>query len=340
MTATSICRYCVGYITKGERTHSDLYRLMLRLRRERGYTDRQLLYRISSEALRSKETSAQEAAWVLLQYPLSEKSRKCQFIDTSLRDNRRRSQKTGKQWKDLDGESTDVWLPDVYDRYSCRPDYLEKVSLAVYAASYLNSNRKQDAEGHDQPRGRDWIVRYRKFDPKRVDGSERENFYRAMCTLHLPWRDEEADIIRAGEESGSFESLYHQQEDIIMHGRRRFEVNIDIEVDLHREKEKCVADDEPEDCELDSLVRRYVTGENKYVFEETERAEYMDDSGQDIRLDVSSSVPAPARTVAAARQRADWDRPTLHRYVRMLNKRQRDAVLTVIDGIRLRSPPR
>lgn len=89
---------------------------MLRLRKERGYQDRELLYRISSEALRSKETSAQEAAWVLLQFPLSEKSRMCRFVDTSLPDKRERCQRTGKDWERLGGQSTDVWQPDVYDR--------------------------------------------------------------------------------------------------------------------------------------------------------------------------------------------------------------------------------
>ena len=330
----------MSYLTKGEKAHSELHRQMLRLRRERGYQDRELLYRISSEALRSKETSAQEAAWVLLKFPLSEKSRMCRFIDTSLPDQRERSQKSGEEWKRLGEGSTDVWRPDVYDKYSERPEHLEGESLASYVAAYINSTRMVDKDGRVQPRDRDWVIRYRKFDPKSEDINERENFYRAQCTLHIPWRHEEADILRHAEDGGSFEELYSLNEELILRGRRRFEMDLDLEQDLDREKERCVAEDEDESTELDDLVRRYVTGSCKYVFEEPGGAEYMDAAGQDIRVDVSSAAPAPARSVAAVRQRADWDRDTLHRVIRTLNKRQKEIVLTVIDGIRLRSSPR
>ena len=191
-----------------------------------------------------------------------------------------------------------------------------------------------------QPRKRDWVIRYRKFDPKSDNQDEREHFYRAQCTLHIPWRHEEADILRHGEDGGSFEQLYQFNEELVMRGRRRFEADLDLEQDLDQEKEQCVAEDELENTELDDLVRRYVTGSSKYVFEEPGEVEYMDAAGQDIRLDVPSRAPAPSRSVAAVRQRADWDRDTLNRVIRMLNQRQREVVLVIIDGIRLRSEPR
>ncbi|KAK3926612.1 Ferrochelatase [Frankliniella fusca] len=73
----SLVRYCVSYVTKAEKNHSQLHNAITRLRREQGFDDCTLMKMLCSRTLRAKETSAQEAAWVLMKFPLCETSRKC-----------------------------------------------------------------------------------------------------------------------------------------------------------------------------------------------------------------------------------------------------------------------
>ncbi|KAE8738045.1 hypothetical protein FOCC_FOCC016483 [Frankliniella occidentalis] len=340
LDAYSLVRYCVGYMTKGEKAHSDLYKLLLRLRREKGYDDKELLYRISSEALRSKETSAQEAAWVLLKFPMSEKSRMCQFIDTSPFGERTRCPKLMKDLESLPDDATDIWKPDIYDKYADRPESLESISLAVFAASYYNCNRKVNNFGAPVPRMKDRIIRYRKFKCKSEDTAERENYFRALVTLHVPWRNEVNDILKPVEEHfqfSSFEHMYNENLNCIMDGRRRFECNVDIETDLDKAVEKCVAEDDIEETEMDELIRRYVCGSGKYIFEEDE--EYMDIDSQSINIDIPRNDFTSTRHVAALRSCADWTRDELNGVIRTLNRLQRFIVLLIIHEIRLRSKP-
>ncbi|XP_052132612.1 uncharacterized protein LOC127752088 [Frankliniella occidentalis] len=336
----SLVRYCASYITKGEKCRSELYKKLMTLRHEKGYDDRALLQMLSSEALRAKETSAQEAAWVLLKYPMSKKSRYCRFIDTSPPEQRTRSPKTTAEIANLPAGSTNVWRPDIYDIYAKRPDYLNDVSLAVYVAKYHNSTRK-DKDNKNIGRQRDWFIRYRKYDCKSEDVTERENFYRAMCTLHLSWRDESADILRHGEDGQSFEALYNACAERITEGRRRFEAQLDLEDTLDAEVQTCVAEDEEDANEATDGARRYLGGHSKYVFDDTQQAEYMDDAGQDITVDLPNIQRQPStKSVVQLQRRGKWDDETYRRNIRELNPKQKEVVLIIIDGIRLRSEPR
>ncbi|KAK3930352.1 ATP-dependent DNA helicase, partial [Frankliniella fusca] len=336
----SLVRYCVSYITKGEKCRSELYKKITTLRLEKGFDDRALLQMLSSEALRAKETSAQEAAWVLLKYAMSKKSRFCRFIDTSPPEQRTRSPKSTAEIGNLPTGSTDVWRPDIYDTYAKRPEYLNDVSLAVYVAKYHNCTRR-DKDNKNIGRLRDWFIRYRKYDCKSEDFTERENFYRAMCTLHLSWRDERADILRHGEDGQSFETLYNACEEKIMEGRRRFEAQLDLDDTLEAEVQTCVAEDETEANEATDRARRYLVGQSKYVFDDTLQAEYMDDAGQDISVDLPNAQRQPRnKPVVQLQRRGKWDDETYRQNIRELNPKQKEVVLTIIDGIRLRSDPR
>ncbi|XP_052133445.1 uncharacterized protein LOC113205714 [Frankliniella occidentalis] len=329
----SLARYCVSYITKGEKSHSQLHNEITRLRREQGFDDRTLMRMLSSQTLRAKETSAQEAAWVLMKFPLCETSRKCTFIDTSPQEERVHCPKPAKELDALPVGSTDLWYPDVFDIYSRRPDELEHVTLAQFVALHHQSKDFKARRSHR-------IIRYRRYGENSEDADERENFYRSMCTLHLNWRNED-EIVQAGRDS-SFQALYATHEETILERRRTFEAMLGLETTLADELEACIADEEAEALEADCNAQGRLAGNSKLFFDEEAVAEYMDcDNAQDVDIDLpGSSRPQQAVVPAQVRRRGVWDRQTYLDQIRRLNNKQKEVVLAVIHDVRTQAKPR
>ncbi|XP_034239380.1 uncharacterized protein LOC117644221 [Thrips palmi] len=328
----SLVRYCVSYVTKAEKNHSQLHNEITTLRREHAFDDRTLMRMLASKCLRAKETSAQEASWILLNFPLSEMSRKCSFIDTSLPDERHHCPKPKKDIDALPEGATDLWYPDVFDVYANRHDDLENTTLAEFVAVHHQSNNMK-------PRKKDRIIRYRRFNENGDNKDQRENFYRSMCTLHIPWRNEQDDILSAGAADGGFEGLYERHEPDILPRRARFEGMLGRpDCDMEGELQNVVAEDEAEANEAAEAARRQLAGDGKYVFEE---AEFMDAGAQDIDVDLPEPRFNQPRTdpVATVRRRGIWDRDTFLYNIRRLNTKQREVVLAVYDGVRLNSEP-
>ncbi|KAJ1525565.1 hypothetical protein ONE63_010369 [Megalurothrips usitatus] len=329
----SLVRYCVSYVTKAEQNHSQLHNEITNLRREQGFDDRTLMRMLASRCLRAKETSAQEASWVLLNFPLCEMSRKCTFIDTSPPDDRNHCPKAKKNLEALPAGSTDLWYPDIFDVYSRRREDLSNVTLAEFAAVYHQCQNKDN-----KARRRDRIIRYRRYNEHSDDWDERENFHRAMCTLHVPWREESEDILSAVNEGSSFADLYAQHEESITIKRQRFEAMLGIEQDMEDELQDIVAEEEAEANEAAENARHQLAGDGKFVFDD---AEFMDRGAQDIDID----LPEPrmqqpnSDPQARVRRRGVWDRETYLKNIRRLNKKQREVVLAVYDGVRLQSDP-
>ncbi|KAK3925197.1 ATP-dependent DNA helicase, partial [Frankliniella fusca] len=319
----SLLRYCIKYVTKEEKNHSQLHNEITRLRREQGFDDRTLMRMLSSRTLRAKETSAQEAAWVLMKFPLSETSRKCTFIDTSQPQERVHSPKPAKDLVGLPQGSTDLWYPDLYDIYSRRPDNLEQVTLAEFVALHHQSKDLKARRNHR-------IIRYRRFAENSENLEERENFYRAMCTLHLSWRDE-SEILTLGQAS-SFQKLYADNEDTILTRRATFEAALGLDALLQHEMDVCVAEDEAAALEAECNARGTLAGASKLCFDD-EIAEFMDcDDAQDVNIDLQELQRQPqlCAVPAQVRRRGVWDRQTYLDNIRRLNKQQRDVVLAVI----------
>ncbi|XP_026285113.2 uncharacterized protein LOC113211074 [Frankliniella occidentalis] len=330
----SLANYCVGYVTKAEKNHSQLHNEIIRLRRDHGFDDRTLMRMLCSRTLRAKETSAQEAAWVLMKFPLCETSRKCTFIDTSPPEERVHCPKPAKDIRNLPEGSTDLWYPDVYDVYSRRPAELEQVTLAQFVALHHQSKDLKARRSHR-------IIRYRRYAEKSEDEAERENFYRSMCTLHLSWRDEQTEILQVGRES-SFQNLYATNEDTILARRKVFEAVLGLDTTLAGELEACIADEEAEALEADCNARGMLAGNSKLFFDEEAVAEFMDcDDAQNVDIDLpGSSRPQQAVVPAQVRRRGVWDRQTFLDQIRRLNDKQREVVLAVIHDVRTQAKPR
>lgn len=329
----SLLRYCVAYVTKTEKNHSQLHTEITTLRQEKGFDDRTILKMISSRALRAKETSCQEAAWILLGFALCRLSRKCVFVDTSVPDERTKCPKRKEDLASLPEDSTDIWIPDAYERYANRDPELENVSFAVFVAAFHQTGRKDN-----KPRRRDRIIRYRRYNENSDDAEKQEDFYRAMCTLHLTWRNEESDILIHGTEGRTFAALYAQHKTEIENGRKRFEVV--LHEDIEETLGACVAEEEKEATEAEESRRHVAAGNSRYSFDNELAAEYMDDDAQNVDIDLPRPTQRPNATPFKIRRRGAWDSDTYLDKMRRLNPLQKQTALIVVDGIRRRSEPR
>ncbi|KAE8740782.1 hypothetical protein FOCC_FOCC013706, partial [Frankliniella occidentalis] len=325
-------RYCVSYVTKGEKSHSQLYSEIMKLRAEHNFDDRTLLKMLCSTSLRAKETSAQEAAWILLNFPLSEASRMCVFIDTSLPSERCRSPKNKKALLALPEGSTDLWYLDVFDLYTARPEALKKICLAEFVA-YYHQSKNYKRRNHAR------VIRYRKFKENSDDVEEKENFYRGMCTLYLPWENEVNDILSYGANDKSFVDLYNVNEQVILSNRIQFEPLIGAENVLEEELQTCVGEEEEID-ENDCERRSVIGGAFKLIFDdEVEVVEYMNSEEQNVDIDLSNCGLDQSFEVVEVKRRGVWSRDEFLSNIRVLNSVQREIVLSVIHGIRLGIAP-
>ena len=137
--------------------------------------------------------SAQEAAYHCLSLPLSRSSRAFVYINTNLPDDRVKMLKSKNDLKKLSPDSNEIFLNDIFDKYSNRSRKLREICLAEFAASYHKQYPKQDEVNDDEDpndkykeRLKPKIIRYRRFkfiqDPY--------NYYREQLILFLPWFDE------------------------------------------------------------------------------------------------------------------------------------------------------
>lgn len=82
--------------------------------------------------------SVQEAAWFLLQQPMSLASRIVIYIPTGPRSSRNKNRKKKQQMNDeqIGDDSTYVWTLNIIERYEDRPKELNDIYLAEFVANY------------------------------------------------------------------------------------------------------------------------------------------------------------------------------------------------------------
>ena len=121
--------------------------LVKQVSKECGSEDiRTQLRRIGSVFLNHHEVSAQEAAYKILSLPLKQLSRKVIFINTAAKEDRVSLLKPTKQIQYMDEDSEDIYQTSLIDRYAARPDHLNNMCLAEFAANYTTHNGNELTE--------------------------------------------------------------------------------------------------------------------------------------------------------------------------------------------------
>jgi hypothetical protein len=187
--------------------------------------------KLANVFLNGVEVSAQEATYGVLGIPLTNSSRDCTFIATGPPEERIIFVKTDYELRNMDGESTEIAAKGPLDHYSQRPDEIEDLCLADFAAWYTFSRKRNsqseeqseheeeeetlpgelvnDIDGDEEPqevpkvmrlkdksgfirkRRVQRIVRFRKYGEKQ----DPENYFREQLMLYVPWRNEETELV-------------------------------------------------------------------------------------------------------------------------------------------------
>ena len=196
--------YITAYIAKGSRGMSELLRQACNEARDGCSTLKQQVRIIGNKFLNNVEVTAQEAVYLLLQLPLKRCSRQVVFVNTNPPDERVYLLKSNIDQLPDDAE---VAESNMITRYSQRPDVLDNVCLADYAAYYDNRIRADVASNSDDEfEADDSTVTARHSDmPMRravarvirtfqQPDDDSEKSARQKLMLYLPWRNEQSDL--------------------------------------------------------------------------------------------------------------------------------------------------
>ena len=212
LNAYACVMYVASYIMKTERSMGELLkRVAVECRTDELKSQ---LRKVGSAFLTHREVSAQEAVYRILSLPMKQLSRSVVFVDTNPKDERIAVLKDNVSLSQLDDDDTNVFRKSLIDRYQHRPQQLQSMCLAAFAATYVvNYERSDDNEcdalpvdesnitsttitltdkfGKMNKRKQEAVVRFRKYN-KETDSS---NWYRAKLMLYYPWYNEQADLL-------------------------------------------------------------------------------------------------------------------------------------------------
>ena len=117
--------YITEYIMKGTKGMSNLMHQATKEAREGNQTLRKQVTSVGNKFLNAVETSAQEAAYTVLQIPICKKSRQVIFINTCNPEDRARMLKTDDEIEALEDNDTEIFQKNSISRYSERPKSLK-----------------------------------------------------------------------------------------------------------------------------------------------------------------------------------------------------------------------
>lgn len=222
----SCAAYVAEYVNKTNRGVSHLQRKIIQTMNEHPEFDiGDVSQSISVNILKRTEITSQEAAWYLLREPISKCSAIIEYIPTVWPIERQPIRKTMKELTDLDDGYT-MLKENWFDKYEKRPDHLEEITLAQFVSKYTQNKKGEFVEKRESS-----IIRYRNYDM----ATDFNEYRREMVTLHLPFRNEEKEILS----ELNYITLYDNHEDIILQRRKEFESNLDIIKTIQIGQEMC-----------------------------------------------------------------------------------------------------
>ena len=210
--------YVVSYIGKSQRGMSRILKDALKEIRSGNKSIQQQLRGIAHKFQCCSEVSAQEVVFHLLSLPLSKCSRSNVFINTSPSEKRVRLLKPKVLLQKLELDSEEIACLGLIDHYMSRPDQLEEICLAEFAAWYEFQSSKskrhtnkdmsdisgdeeegnpslpiplKDGTGYIRKRTKTKIIRYRRYDIQQ----DEMDYYREQLMLYIPFRDERKDLL-------------------------------------------------------------------------------------------------------------------------------------------------
>lgn len=136
LNAYACVMYVASYIMKTDRA---MGRLLKHVASEARTEElKQQLRKVGSTFL-TQEVSAQEAVHRILSLPMKHLSRSVVFIDTNPKSERIAVLKSKEMLSQLEDDDTDVFQKSLIDRYQHRPQHLQSICLAEFAATFATN---------------------------------------------------------------------------------------------------------------------------------------------------------------------------------------------------------
>ena len=212
LNAYACVMYVASYIMKTERAMGELLKRVAA--EARTVELKTQLRKVGSAFLTHREVSAQEAVYRLLSLPMKQLSRSVVFVNTNPKHERIAVLKSPDLLSELEDDDTNVFQKSLIDRYQHRPQQLNSMCLAEFAATYVTNYKPDDSMTSDalpdvesdttstqitltdsfgkmSKRKQQAVIRFRKYN-KDTDSS---NWYRAKLMLYYPWFDEQANLL-------------------------------------------------------------------------------------------------------------------------------------------------
>ena len=247
LNAYACVMYVASYIMKTERSMGELLKRVAAEAR----TDelKVQLRKVGSAFLTHRELSAQEAVYRLLSIPMKQLSRSVVFVDTNPKNERISVLKSNESLSQLDDSDTNVFQKSLIDRYQHRPQGLQSMCLAEFAAKYVVKYERDDDAcdalpasesdttstqitltdgfGKMNKRRVEAVIRFRKYNKE----SEPSNWYRAKLMLYYPWyNNEQTDLL--GGYSSYAEHYRHVSTDVYANESKYTKADIEnVDVD-------------------------------------------------------------------------------------------------------------
>ncbi|XP_015110820.1 uncharacterized protein LOC107037018 [Diachasma alloeum] len=235
----------------------------------------EIIRRLSVDVLNAVEITSQEAAWYLLREPMSKSSSVVVPIQTVLPSARQAIRKNYDEFGELAlaEDTVDSWKESWFAMYQMRPKELENVTLAQFVAYYTRNFNNTAYVMRKTPR----IIRYQNYSME----THPNDYKREMVTLHIPFRNEESEII-AGMK---FLQLYEANEELILTHQKEFEVDVNVQTTMNACCPLCREEDALEDeNEVNYLVAKQTETDpfqdlgNHINPETNDQLEFMDEN--------------------------------------------------------------
>ena len=368
-----VATYVVSYMSKSAKGMSQIMARSTQEAREGNFDLKNSVRHVGNKFLNACEVSAQEAAYLVLQLPITKASREVVFINTSPTEERTHILKDQASLENMSPDSTDIEASNDIARYAKRPKRLEKLCLADYVSKltvifpkgmrdddkyeenlddqFEDINDNDCTEGGDTCKDdtndlptitfRNGIVYRRRKTPRVIrfvkysrDG-DYENFCRERLMLYHPWKNESTDL----QVNGSSAEMYERVE-------RKLQIKV-LEYEKSREQLDLAQENLDEDgdgctdvcpnvqqAERDDALCPTRQSE-EFTFFDPDRPRHLRE--YDIGADVGLPPNAQMEVGDMLRGRMADDEYGL--MVRKLNIEQREFFLHVVEWIRTKAEP-
>ena len=197
LNAYACVMYIASYMMKTDRAMGEILRRVATEARTEELKAQ--MRKVGSAFLTHREVSAQEAVYRILSLPMKQLSRSVVFVDTNPKNERIAVLKDSNSLQQLDDDDPNVFQKSLIDRYQHRPQELQSMCLAEFAATFVtNYQHDGDSESNDvlppedsnvtsskitltdgfgkmSKRRREAVIRFRRYNKD----AEPSNWYRA-----------------------------------------------------------------------------------------------------------------------------------------------------------------